>query len=94
DLGYGLDPALISVSTQRTLPVTGEIYTVTRSWVELALYGLHPGDRLQTSAFLNRTALSHDGMPLASDYQHLDAAYIARIVEELDLRVRFGTHQK
>ncbi|WP_164706991.1 hypothetical protein, partial [Pseudomonas viridiflava] len=29
DLGYALDPALISVSTQRTLPVTGETYTVT-----------------------------------------------------------------
>ncbi|WP_122562957.1 membrane-targeted effector domain-containing toxin [Pseudomonas viridiflava] len=94
DLGYALDPALTSVSTQRTLPVTGETYTVTRSWVELALYGLHPGDRLQTSAFLNRTTLSHDGMPLASDYKHLDATYIARVVEELDLRVRFGTHQK
>ncbi len=94
DLGYALDPGLVTISTRRTLPVTGETYLVTRSWVELALYGLHPGDRAEGSDFLTRTTIDYDNASLASAYNALDAAYIARVVEELDVRVHFGEFQK
>lgn len=94
DLGYALDPGLITISTQRTLPVTGETYRVTRSWVELALYGLHPGDRTEGSDFLTRTTIDYDNVSLSPAYTGLDAAYIARVVEELDVRVKFGAFQK
>ncbi|MBC3957804.1 membrane-targeted effector domain-containing toxin [Pseudomonas triticifolii] len=94
DLGYALDPGLITISTQRTLPVTGETYRVTHSWVELALYGLHPGDRAEGSEFLTRTTIDYDNVSLDPAYSALDAAYIARVVEEVDARVKFGDFQK
>ncbi|WP_426142374.1 dermonecrotic toxin domain-containing protein [Pseudomonas sp. DWP3-1-2] len=94
DLGIELDPGAIRVSTERTLPLTGETYTVSRSLVELALYGLHPGDGEPGSDFLTHTTLSLDGAPLQADDSSLTPAYIAEVINELDLRVTFGAFQR
>jgi hypothetical protein len=94
DLGYALNPGTVMVSTRRTLPVTHEAYTVTRSLVELALYGLHPDDLLPGSEFLTQTTLDVDDAPLDTAYASLDAAYIALLVDELNLRAIFGEFQR
>ncbi|MEN1834694.1 membrane-targeted effector domain-containing toxin [Pseudomonas lijiangensis] len=94
DLGYELDPSALLVNTQRTLPVTGEPYTVTRSLADLALYGLHPGDRTAGSEFLEHTTFSLEGAPLAKDYASLTAAYLAKVIDTLDLRLTFATFRQ
>ncbi|WP_426119846.1 membrane-targeted effector domain-containing toxin [Pseudomonas sp. DSP3-2-2] len=94
DLGFELDPSTIMVSTQRTLPLTGEPYTVTRTLLELALYGLHPGDRLDGSPFLNHTTLSLHGDPLDATYSSLNPTWLARVVDELNVRMVFGEFQR
>lgn len=94
DLGYALDPGAVMVSTRRSLPVTYEAYTVTRSLTELALYGLHPEDLLPGSEFLTYTTLTLDDAPLDTAYASLNAAYIALLVDELNLRAVFGEFQR
>ncbi|MBX8565350.1 membrane-targeted effector domain-containing toxin [Pseudomonas cichorii] len=94
DLGYDLEPSAIRVSTQRTLQVTGEPYTVTRSLSDLALYGLHPGDRTTGSEFLEHTTFSLDGAPLPADYASMTPAYLAKVIDELDLRLNFAAFQQ
>lgn len=94
DLGYDLDPDTVAVSTHRTLPVTGEPYTLKRSLTELALYGLQPGDRLSGSEFLTGTTFTRAEAPLEASYSSLTPAYVAQVVEELDLRVNFETFQQ
>ena len=94
DLGYAVDPHTLKVSTQRTLPLTRETYTVTRSLVELALYGLHPRDSEAGSAFLARTTLTLEGEPLGSAHAALTPKYLAALVEELDLRLNFAEFQR
>lgn len=94
DLGYAIDPHALKVSTQRTLPLTHETYTVSRSLVELALYGLHPGDSKAGSAFLARTTLTLEGEPLGEAHAALTPKYLAALVEELDLRLNFAGFQR
>ncbi len=94
DLGYDLSADNVTVSTQRTLPVTGESYTVSRSLPQLALYGLHPDDRRDGSEFLTRTAISIDGAPAGDAFASLTPAYLARMVDELNLRISFGDYQR
>ncbi|AHF65669.1 membrane-targeted effector domain-containing toxin [Pseudomonas cichorii] len=94
DLGYDLDPSAVKATTQRTLPVTGAPYTLTRSLTELALYGLHPGDRKQGSEFLEHTTFSLEDVPLATDYASLTPAYLAKLIDELDLRLSFAAFQQ
>jgi hypothetical protein len=94
DLGYDLAPQDLIVNTQRTLPLTGESYTVSHSLVQLALYGLHPQDRSEGSAFLTQTHLSLDDAPIAADYPLLTPTYIARLIDELNMRVTFGEIQR
>lgn len=94
DLGYAPDPATLMISTLRTLAVTGETYTLTRSLVELALYGLHPGDGTAGSAFLEHTTLTVAGAPLPAAWSALTPAYLAGLIEELDLRLAFKAFQQ
>jgi hypothetical protein len=94
DLGYDLDPDAITATTRRTLPVTGEPYTVSRTLTELALYGLHSGDSNAGSDFLTTTTFSHDESPLGAGYPSLTPAWLAAVIEELELRVNFGTFQQ
>ncbi|GAB7530779.1 membrane-targeted effector domain-containing toxin [Pseudomonas sp. 3A(2025)] len=93
DLGDVPDPATITVSTRRTLAVTGETFTVTRSLVDLALYGLHPGDRTAGSEFLEHTTLTVAGTALSAAHSSLTPAYLGQLVEELDLRLAFKAFQ-
>lgn len=51
DLGHDLDPRALTIDTRRTLPSTSEIYRVTCSLVELALYGLHPDDECRLGLY-------------------------------------------
>lgn len=94
DLGYDLAPKLITVSTRRTLPVTKETYAVTRTLPQLALYGLHPGDLSEGSDFLTRTTVSLGGASLDSTHASLTPAYVARVIDELDLRLSFAEYQR
>lgn len=94
DLGYALDPDTLRVSTRRTLPLSGESYTVTRSLVELALYGLHPNDRKPGSDFLDHTRITQAGAELDATHRALNPAYLAQLIDKLDLRVAFDVFQR
>jgi hypothetical protein len=94
DLGCAIDPFKLNISTRRTLPLTDETYTVTRSLVELALCGLHPGDRTAGSAFLAATSLTLDDASLGAAYEGLTPDYLAALIEELDPRLQFAEFQR
>lgn len=94
DLGYDLAPESITVSTRRTLPVTRETYTVTRTLPELALYGLHPNDLSEGSEFLTHTTVNIDGSPVGATHALLTPAYVARVIDELKLRLSFAEYQR
>ncbi|PBP99295.1 membrane-targeted effector domain-containing toxin [Pseudomonas congelans] len=94
DLGHDLDPRALIIDTRRTLPSTSETYRVTLPLTELALYGLHPGDETAGSDFLEQTLITLDGQPLDAAYSALSPAYLARVIDELDLRAVFGTFQR
>jgi len=94
DLGYDLAPEAIAISTRRSLPVTGEEYVVSKNLLELALHGLHPGDELTGSAFLTQTTLSIGDTPIDARHAALTPAYIARLINQLKLRVSFGQYQQ
>jgi hypothetical protein len=94
DLGYDLQPGKITVSTRRSLPVTGESYTVSRTLPELALYGLHPDDQQDGSAFQTATTVHIDDIPLGAAHASLTLPYIARLIDELNLRQGFAEYQR
>jgi hypothetical protein len=94
DLGYDLAPETITVSTRRTLPVTNETYTVTRTLPQLALYGLHSNDLDEGSDFLIHTTLSIQGDPVGAAHASLTPAYVVRLIEELNLRLSFADYQR
>lgn len=94
DLGYDLRPETITVSTQRTLPVTDEVYTTTRSLPQLALYGLHPDDLKAGSQFLSNTIIDIDGTPATNTYPLLTPAYVGELIGTLSLRTRFDDYQR
>jgi hypothetical protein len=94
DLGYELDPEHIMVTQQRRLAITGELYTTRRSLLQLALYGLHPGDLDADSAFQTLTTLSLDGSLMGTSYPLLTNAYVAKLVDELNLGTAFREYQR
>lgn len=94
DHGYDLDPSVITVSTQRRLPVTDETYTASQSMTLLALYGLHPEDRLKGSDFLTHTTITIDGAAATIRYPQLTPDYVAERVETLNARSGFGEYQR
>ncbi|MFJ4141749.1 dermonecrotic toxin domain-containing protein [Pseudomonas sp. NPDC089734] len=94
DLGYDLNPDEVMVTTFRPLPLTGETYKITRSLQQLALYGLHNGDREEGSAFMTQTALHAGKTRLEHTHAQLTPAYMARLVDEADLRLNFAEYQR
>ncbi|WP_024642999.1 membrane-targeted effector domain-containing toxin [Pseudomonas syringae] len=94
DLGHDLDPGALTIDTRRTLPATSETYRVKLPLTELALYGLHPDDETAGSDFLDQTLITLDGQPLDAAYSALNPAYLARVIDELDLRAVFGDFQR
>ncbi|MBI6670410.1 membrane-targeted effector domain-containing toxin [Pseudomonas syringae] len=94
DLGEDLDPRALTIDTRRTLPATSETYRVTLPLTELALYGLHPGDETAGSDFLEQTLITLDGQPLDAAYSALTPAYLAGVIDELNLRAVFATFQR
>lgn len=94
DLGYDLDPEQVMITTQRRLAITGELYTTRRSLLHLALYGLHPGDRDANSAFQTLSTLHLDGSLMETSHPLLTQAYVAKLVNELNLGTAFREYQR
>jgi len=94
DLGYDLEPARITVTLQRRLSITGELYTTKRSLLSLALYGLHPGDTDAESHFQRLTTLHLDDALMDASHPLLTHAYVAKLVDELNLGTTFREHQR
>ncbi len=94
DLGIDLDPDEVLISTERTQPITGEAFTVSRTLTHLALYGLHPGDTAPGSAFQSHSRITCNRLPLDPEHSDLTAAYLAEVINEQDLRSRFGPAQR
>ncbi|RMM80935.1 Type III effector HopAC1 [Pseudomonas coronafaciens pv. striafaciens] len=94
DLGHDLDPHALTIDTLRTIPATSETYSVKLTLVKLALYGLHPGDEVAGSNFLDQTVITLNGQPLDAAYSSLSPAYLAELIDELDLRASFGDFQR
>ncbi|WP_439850430.1 dermonecrotic toxin domain-containing protein [Pseudomonas syringae] len=94
DLGHDLDPQAITIDTLRTLPSTSKTYRVSRSLVQLALYGLHPNDEVAGSEFLDKTVIRLDDAPLPAAYSTLTPTYLASLINELELRANFGNFQR
>ncbi|MDB5980795.1 MAG: hypothetical protein JWQ69_1810 [Pseudomonas sp.] len=94
DLGYDIDPEHLIVSTWRNLPLTNEPYKVSRPLQQLALYGLHPGDMNDGSAFLKWSTLTLQGQPLGSAYPDLTNHYLGTLIDELNLRSSFAPIQR
>lgn len=94
DLGYDLDPGLVTATTQRRLKITGDLYTTERSLIHLALYGLHPGDLDATSAFQTLTTLRLNNSLLQTSHPLLTNAYVARLVSDLELGTAFRDYQR
>ncbi|UZJ60101.1 membrane-targeted effector domain-containing toxin [Pseudomonas sp. KU26590] len=94
DPGIDLDPDEVLISTQRTQPITGETFTVSRTLTHLALYGLHPGDTAPGSPFQTHSRITYNGLPLEPEYSDLTPAYLADVINEQDLRSRFGPAQR
>ncbi|TDV65997.1 membrane-targeted effector domain-containing toxin [Pseudomonas sp. LP_7_YM] len=93
DLGYEVEPDDIAVTTRRTLPLTDESYTTTRTLTQLALLGVHPDDQQAGSDFLTRSTIDIDDRSAEIPYARLTPAYLARTIDELKLRVSFGDYQ-
>ena len=94
DLGYDLEPEQIVVTMQRRLGITGELYTIRRSLLQLALYGLHPGDLAEDSHFQTLTTLRLDDALMDTTHPLLTNAYIAKLVDELNLGTSFREYQR
>ena len=94
DLGIDVNPDDILISTQRTLPITATPFTASRTLTKLALYGLHPGDANPDSAFQTHSRITCNGLPLEPEYSDLTLAYLADVINEQDLRTRFGPAQR
>ncbi|QHE99518.1 dermonecrotic toxin domain-containing protein [Pseudomonas cannabina] len=94
DLGHDIDPHALALDTLRTLPLTHETYRVSRSLVQLALYGLHPDDEIAGSDFLEHTVIRLNDTPLPETYSTITPAYLASLIIELELRATFGEFQR
>lgn len=94
DLGYELDPEHVTVTTQRRLAITGELYTTNRSLLHLALYGLHPGDLDADSEFQTLTRLKLQGASMHVSHPLLTNDYVAKLVDELELGTAFREYQR
>lgn len=94
DLGYDLDARSISLQTERTLPVTGEKYLISRSLPELALFGLHPDDARDGSPFRTKTRIYIDTTLVGIAHAALTPTYLQRLINDLNLRAGFGDYQR
>ncbi|WP_024644746.1 membrane-targeted effector domain-containing toxin [Pseudomonas syringae] len=94
DLGHDLAPHALTIDTLRTLPSTSETYRVSRSLVQLALYGLHPNDAVAGSDFLDNTVIRLNDAPLPAACSTVTPAYLAGLINELELRATFGDFQR
>ncbi|PRA26708.1 membrane-targeted effector domain-containing toxin [Pseudomonas poae] len=93
DLGItDLDPAKLKVITHRNVATVGD-YQREKNLIELALHGLHPGDGINGSAFLEQTTVTYAGEPLPEKYRELTPDYLAQLLPTLQPRVDFASVQ-
>ncbi len=90
---HDLAPEQLQITTRRTVPSVG-IYDQQRSLLELTLRGLHPGDAIAGSDFLEHSTLSYAGAPLGEDYAYLTAQSLTRPLQGLQPRLDFANLQK
>ncbi len=90
---HDLAPERLWVNTRRYVEPIG-VYEQGRSLVELALRGLHTGDALAGSDFLNKTTLIYKDAPLPAAYKDLTPAWLAQLLNTLQPRIEFGQLQR
>lgn len=89
---HDLLPEHLQVSTRRFVSAVGD-YTHERNLIELALRGLHPGDELPGSEFLNKTTLRYNGAALPDIYAALTPAWLVHQLGTLQPRIDFSELQ-
>lgn len=88
-----LEPEYVQVTTQRMMVGIGP-YEHQRNLIDLALRGLHTGDELPGSDFLQKTTLTYHGAALPDAYQDLTPTWLARQLGSLQPRLAFADVQK
>ncbi|MBV4452609.1 MULTISPECIES: membrane-targeted effector domain-containing toxin [Pseudomonas] len=90
---HDLDPDLLHLTTRRTVPLVGT-YEHKRTLVDLALRGLHTGDELPGSTFLQHTTLTYNDAPLTAQHAELTPQTVLTLLQDLQPRVEFALTQK
>lgn len=88
-----LQPEHLLVTTQRVMPDLGP-YEQQRNLLDLALRGLHTGDELPGSDFVQKTTLTYQGAPLPEAYQDLTPTWLAQQLTSLQPRIDFAQVQQ
>ncbi|PVZ15607.1 MULTISPECIES: membrane-targeted effector domain-containing toxin [unclassified Pseudomonas] len=94
DLGLDIDPDQMQITLNRSLPITGERYQITKTLTQLAIDGLHPGDLTPNSPYLNDTRISLAGRPVEPPYTALTPAYVGELVTQLAVYQPFCLEQR
>ncbi|MGY2290731.1 dermonecrotic toxin domain-containing protein [Pseudomonas sp. SDO528_S397] len=90
---HDLDPAQLTVTTQRSAPNVGT-YAQRQSLVELSLRGLHTDDEKPGSTFLQHTRLTYAAAPLGPAHAALTPASVLTLLHDLQPRLDFARVQK
>ena len=90
---HDLDPQQLQLTTRRTVANVGT-YEHKRSLVELSLRGLHTGDNIAGSDFLEHTTLSYAGAPLDERYSDITPQTLITLLHDLQPRLQFANIQK
>lgn len=88
-----LAPEHLHVTTRRMMAGIGP-YEQQRNLIDLALRGLHTGDELPGSDFLQNTTLTYNNRALPDTYQDLTPAWLARQLGTLQPRIEFAEVQQ
>ncbi len=88
-----LQPEHLLVTTQREMPGLGP-YEQRRNLIDLALRGLHTGDALPGSDFVQKTTLTYQGAPLPEAYLDVTATWLAQQLNTLQPRIDFAQVQQ
>lgn len=88
-----LDPQHVYINTRRQIAGIGA-HEHTRNLIDLALRGLHIGDELPGSDFLDNSTLSYNGALLPASYKDLTPSWLAQQLATLQPRVNFADVQR
>jgi hypothetical protein len=88
-----LQPEHLLVTTQRVMTGLGP-YEQQRNLIDLALRGLHTGDELPGSDFVQKTTLTYHGAALPDTYRDLTPTWLAKQLSTLQPRIDFAQVQQ